>query len=79
MEDILRARRVALSRASEVLGGLEYLALRVRLSRPSLQAMLEGRIVVPQRLFFELVDIISMEAPNNPGRLRRLPQKSPGE
>jgi hypothetical protein len=63
MDTILRARQAAIARASEVVGGLEQLSARLVISRPALQAMLDGRIGVPQRLFFELVDIISMESP----------------
>jgi DNA-binding transcriptional regulator YdaS (Cro superfamily) len=58
----MRARQAAIARASEVMGGLDGLSARIGVSRPSLRAMLEGRIGVPQRLFFELIDIISNEA-----------------
>ena len=63
MDAILRARQAAIARASEVTGGLDALSVRLGISRPTLRAMLDGRIGVPQRLFFELVDIISAEAP----------------
>ena len=59
MDTILRARQAAIARASEVVGGLEQLSARLAMSRPALQAMLDGRIGVPQRLFLALVDIIS--------------------
>jgi hypothetical protein len=61
VESILKARQEAIARASEILGGLDPLAVRLGLSRPALRAMLDGRIGVPQRLFFELVDIIEVK------------------
>jgi len=60
---VLKARQEAIARAGEMLGGLDALAVRLGISRPALRAMLEGRIGVPQRLFFELVDIIEVKGP----------------
>lgn len=37
------------------------------------------KIGVPQSLFFQLVDIIAMEAPADPARARRVPGASIGE
>jgi hypothetical protein len=64
------ARQQAILRATEVLGSLELLAVRLGVSPLSLRAMLMGRVGVPQRIFFELVDIISMESPIDAGRRR---------
>ena len=62
METVLKARQEAIVRAGEMLGGLDALSMRLGISRPALRAMLEGRVGVPQRLFFELVDIIEIRA-----------------
>ena len=65
-------RQAALLSASQVVGGFDALSERLRISRPALRAMLEGRIGVPQRVFFELVDIIAMQSPVDPSRPGRL-------
>jgi hypothetical protein len=64
------ARQVAVLRACEVVGGMDELALRLRISRPALMAMASGRIDVPQRIFFALVDIIAMQSAPDPARRR---------
>ena len=48
-----------LARAAEVLGGVDELASRLEISSGVVRVWMEGKLSLPQRVFFELVDIIS--------------------
>lgn len=62
------ARGLALRRACEVEGDAEALALRLGVSRRTVLAMLEGKVPVTQRVFLDLVDIITAADLRIPGR-----------
>ena len=62
------ARGLALRRACEIEGDTEALALRLGVSRRTVHAMLEGKVPVTQRVFLDLVDIITAEDLRLPGR-----------
>jgi DNA-binding transcriptional regulator YdaS (Cro superfamily) len=49
----------ALRKAVEILGGEEQLGARLGLSAGTIRLFITGRIRLPQRLFLEVVDIIS--------------------
>jgi hypothetical protein len=48
-----------LARAVEVLGGVDELASRLDISPRVVRVWMEGKLSLPHRVFFELVDIIS--------------------
>jgi len=48
-----------LARAAEVLGGVDELASRLEISSGVVRVWMEGKLSLPQRVFFVLVDIIS--------------------
>lgn len=56
MEDIYSR---AVTKAAEVLGGVEQLAARLGLSVGTVRMLMGGRLQVPPRLFLVVVDIIS--------------------
>ena len=64
------AKQAAVLRACEVAGGMDALGSRLGISRLGLAAMASGRIEVPQRIFFELIDIIGMQSAPDPARPR---------
>jgi len=49
----------ALRKAVEILGGEEQLGARLGLSAGTIRLFITGRIRLPQRLFLQVVDIIS--------------------
>jgi hypothetical protein len=49
----------ALRKAAEILGGEEQLGARLGLSAGTIRLFIAGRINLPQRLFLQVVDIIS--------------------
>jgi hypothetical protein len=51
----------ALRKAVEMLGGEEQLGARLGLSAGTIRLFINGRIRLPQRLFLQVVDIISGE------------------
>jgi len=69
----VNSRHVALMRAIEVAGGVERLSVRLGVSRLTVLAMMSGRIDIPQRMFFQLVDVISMQSAPDPSRRREHP------
>jgi hypothetical protein len=48
-----------LARAAEVLGGVDELASRLEISSGVVRVWMDGKLSLPHRVFFELVDIIS--------------------
>ena len=52
----------ALRKAVEILGGEEQLGARLGLSAGTIRLFITGRIRLPQRLFLQVVDIISGES-----------------
>jgi len=52
----------ALRKAVEIVGGEEQLGARLGLSAGTIRLFISGRINLPQRLFLEVVDIISGES-----------------
>jgi hypothetical protein len=48
-----------LARAVEVLGGVDELASRLEISSGVVRVWMDGKLSLPHRVFFELVDIIS--------------------
>jgi hypothetical protein len=48
-----------LARAAEVLGGVDELASRLEISPGVVRVWMDGKLSLPQRVFFDLVDIIS--------------------
>ena len=59
----------ALRKAVEIVGGEEQLGARLGLSVGTIRLFITGRINLPQRLFLQVVDIISGESVRieNPG------------
>jgi len=53
----------ALRKAVEILGGEEQLGARLGLSAGTIRLFIAGRIRLPQRLFLQVVDIVSGDAP----------------
>jgi hypothetical protein len=51
----------ALKKAVEILGGEEQLGARLGLSSGTIRLFITGRIRLPQRLFLQVVDIISAD------------------
>jgi hypothetical protein len=48
-----------LARAVEALGGVDELASRLEISPGVVRVWMDGKLSLPHRVFFELVDIIS--------------------
>ena len=59
----------ALRKAAEIVGGEEQLGVHLGLSVGTIRLFIAGRINLPQRLFLQVVDIISGESARieNPG------------
>jgi hypothetical protein len=64
-------------RAIEISGSVDAVALRLGVSRLTMMAMMSGRIEMPQRMFFQLVDIINVPPVQDPGPRREAPEEKP--
>jgi hypothetical protein len=56
VEKTMQAHVIA--RAAEILGGVDELASRLEISAGVVRVWMDGKLALPQRVFFELVDII---------------------
>jgi hypothetical protein len=52
----------ALRKAVEIVGGEEQLGVRLGLSAGTIRLFITGRIRLPQRLFLQVVDIVSADS-----------------
>jgi DNA-binding transcriptional regulator YdaS (Cro superfamily) len=61
MGDAATLHSHAIRKAAAVLGGEEELAARLGLAVGTVRMMMTGRLGVPQRVFLQVIDIISAE------------------